>query len=119
MSEIAPAYIPCAAGQQAQADFLIRPYGALVEILGHPTMHLTPQDARKAAFALLAIADRAEGLKTPCGASEAVTALVEAADHLITGATWFPSDSIGTLETLVATDAVTDLRNALEAFSHE
>jgi hypothetical protein len=116
VSEIAPQYIPCAAGNQTQTDFLIRPHGALVEILGHATMHLAPQDARKAAFALLAIADRADGRTTPHGASEAVVALVEAADHLINGATWYPDYSVGTPEMLVPTACVDALRTALEAF---
>lgn len=67
MSDIAPIYIPCAAGSNTQTDFLIRlsirSYGSLAEILGHPIMHLTPQDARKAAAALVAIADHADGLE--------------------------------------------------------
>lgn len=116
MPETAPAYIPCAAGNQTQTDFLIRPHGGLIEILGHPTMHLTPVDARKAAFALLAMADRADGHETPHGASEAVTALVAAADNLVAAACWYPDHSVGTPEMLVITGDVTALSTALQAF---
>lgn len=122
MSEIAPAYIPCAAGTRTQTDFLIRPCpydSALIEILGHPIMDIMPQDARKAAFALLAMADRADGLKTPYVATEAFEALLDAADNLVTAASWFPSDSVGTPEMLVITGDVTALSTALEAFSDE
>lgn len=46
MSESRPVYIPCASGNQAQTELLVRRQGSLIEILGHPTVHLTPDDAR-------------------------------------------------------------------------
>ena len=52
MSEDRAIYIPCATGEQMQADFLIRRLGDWVQILGHPDMLLTPKDALQAASAL-------------------------------------------------------------------
>lgn len=49
MSEDRPVYIACASGNQAMTDFLIQRRGDLVEIVGHPIMQMTPQDALEAA----------------------------------------------------------------------
>jgi len=45
MSELRPVYIHCASGTQAQTDCLVQRYGDLVQVLGHPIMEFTPQDA--------------------------------------------------------------------------
>jgi len=72
MSEDHPQYIPCASGNQLMTDLLIRRHGDLVEIVGHLIVHLTPQDARRAAVSLLALADSIDGQKTPYSASVAL-----------------------------------------------
>lgn len=45
MSEERPTFIDCANGQVAQTDCCVRVAGNLVEVLGHPLMHFTPEDA--------------------------------------------------------------------------
>lgn len=56
MSESQPVYIPCASGEQMQTDFLIQRHGDLIQILGHPDMLMTPQDALQAATFLRKLA---------------------------------------------------------------
>lgn len=51
-----PIHIPCASGNNVFTDFLIRRHGDLIQILGHPEMTLTPQDALKASAEITAIA---------------------------------------------------------------
>jgi hypothetical protein len=58
MSEIHPVYIRCASGSNSHTDCCIRPHGDCVEILGHPLMHLAPDDAVHFATALLHAADK-------------------------------------------------------------
>ena len=53
MNEERPAYIRCASGNNSHTDCMVRRFGDLVEILGHPLMHLTPDDAVDFATALL------------------------------------------------------------------
>lgn len=57
MSEDRPVYIPCASGNQLMTDLMIRRCGDLVEIVGHPIMHMTPQDALYAAGIIRAMAN--------------------------------------------------------------
>ena len=57
MSEDRPVYIPCASGNQLMTDFVMQTRGSLIEIVGHPIMQLTPQDALWAARMLKAMAD--------------------------------------------------------------
>lgn len=57
MSELRPVYIHCASGTQAQTDCLVQRYGDLVQILGHPSMEFTPQDALDFAAQLERIAE--------------------------------------------------------------
>lgn len=59
MSEDRPVYIPCASGNQLMTDLMIRRCGDLVEIVGHPIMHLAPQDAIYAAETIRGIANLA------------------------------------------------------------
>jgi hypothetical protein len=59
MSEDRPVYIPCASGNQLMTDLMIRRCGDLVEIVGHPIMHLTPGDALYAAETIRGIANLA------------------------------------------------------------
>mgnify|MGYP001447842641 CR=1 FL=1 len=61
MSETRPVYIPCASGNQAQTELLVRQAGSLVEILGHPLMHLTPADARAMIAAVKEVLAEIEG----------------------------------------------------------
>ena len=49
MSEARPEYIPCAAGNNLHTECLARRQGDLVQLLGHPDMHFTPQDATRLA----------------------------------------------------------------------
>lgn len=65
MSEIAPVYIPCAAGNNAQTDCRFRIAGSLIEVLSHELLHFAPHEARCAAQTLWAMADSIEGKKTP------------------------------------------------------
>ena len=69
MSEDRPVYIPCASGNQLMTDLMIRRCGDLVEIVGHPIMHLTPKDALYAAETIQGIEPTlpfpAKRLKTP------------------------------------------------------
>lgn len=53
MSEDRPAYIRCASGSNSHTDCVVRPFGGLVEILGHPLMQFTPDDAVHFATAIL------------------------------------------------------------------
>lgn len=57
MSELRPVYIHCASGTQTQTDCLVQRYGDLVQILGHPIMEFTPQDARNFAAQVQQVAD--------------------------------------------------------------
>lgn len=57
MSEDRPVYIACASGNQAMTDFLIRRRGDLIEIVGHPIMQMTPQDALEAAQTIRVMVD--------------------------------------------------------------
>jgi hypothetical protein len=57
MSEIRPVYIRCASGSNSHTDCVIRPHGDCVEILGHPLMHVAPNDAAHFATAMLHAAD--------------------------------------------------------------
>lgn len=114
MTETAPTYIPCASGTQLMTDCLVQRYGSLVEIIGHPSMHYTPTDARRLALTLLEVADTIEGQETAQTRLAAVNDLRDAAENLADGATWFPPDSIGTSELLVATEDMNYLREALK-----
>lgn len=58
MSEVHPVYIRCASGSNAHTDCCIRPHGDCVEILGHPLMHVAPDDAVHFATAMLRAASR-------------------------------------------------------------
>jgi hypothetical protein len=49
MSESHPSYISSAAGQNAFTDLLVRRSGDYVEIVGHPAVLLTEQEAEKLA----------------------------------------------------------------------
>lgn len=49
MTEIHPAYIPCASGNQAQTDCLVQRCGDLIQLLGHPEMTFTCADGRELA----------------------------------------------------------------------
>ena len=49
MTEIHPAYIPCASGNQAQTDCLVQRFGDLVQLFGHPEMTFTCGDGRELA----------------------------------------------------------------------
>lgn len=53
MSEPKTTYIDCANGQIAQTDCCVRVAGSLVEVLGHPLMHFTPEDAAVLGSAIL------------------------------------------------------------------
>lgn len=57
MSESRPQYIHCASGNQVFTDCRVQRYGDLVQILGHPTMEFTPQDARKFAAQVQQVVD--------------------------------------------------------------
>jgi hypothetical protein len=114
VSEIPPTYISCASGNQAQTELLIQRHGSLVEILGHASVHLTPADARKAAHTILAFTDAIEGKKTAQEREAAITDLLDAAENLADSATWYPSDSVGTSELLVATEDMNYLRAAMK-----
>jgi hypothetical protein len=74
-----PVYIPCASGNNAQTDCLFRIAGSLIELLGYPTMHFAPYEARRAAQTLWTMADSIEGKKTPRIDSTAGEGLVNAA----------------------------------------
>jgi hypothetical protein len=49
MTEIHPAYVPCASGCQAQTDCLVQRFGDLVQIAGHSEMTFTCGDGRELA----------------------------------------------------------------------
>jgi len=53
MSDIYPTYIRCASGSNSHTDCVVRRFGDCVEILGHPLIHLTPDDAVRFATAVL------------------------------------------------------------------
>ena len=53
MSENLPPYIRCASGSNSHTDCVVRLFGDCVEILGHPLMHLVPDDAVRFATAIL------------------------------------------------------------------
>jgi len=53
MSEDRPVYIRCASGSNAHTDCVVRRFGELTEILGHPLMQFTPEDAVRFATAVL------------------------------------------------------------------
>ena len=59
MSETAPVYIPCAAGNNAFADLMVRTRGDLIRIVGHPQMDLTAADAAWLGKMLLKMAQAA------------------------------------------------------------
>lgn len=69
MSEVHPVYIRCASGNNSHTDCVVRPFGDCVEILGHPLMHLTPDDAVHFATAMLHAAG-----KTGYGGTDETTA---------------------------------------------
>ena len=69
MSEVHPVYIRCASGSNSHTDCVIRRFGGLVEILGHPLIHLTPDDAVHFATAILHAAG-----KTGYGGTDETTA---------------------------------------------
>ena len=52
MSESRPVYISCSAGQNAFTDLYVRRKGDSVEIVGHPAVLLTEQEAEKLADAI-------------------------------------------------------------------
>lgn len=60
MSETAPVYIPCMAGNNAFSDLLVMARGDLIRFIGHPQMDLTAADAAKLGKVLLTMA-RAAG----------------------------------------------------------
>lgn len=59
MSEERPIFIDCANGQVAQTDCCVRVVGSLVEVLGHPLMHFTPEDGAIFGSAVLHASRRA------------------------------------------------------------
>lgn len=69
MAESYATYIDCASGQSAQTDCCVRVAGSLVEILGHPLMHFTPNDAAVLGSVLLDAAQKA-GWKNPAEDSD-------------------------------------------------
>jgi hypothetical protein len=71
MSDVYPAYIRCASGNNAHTDCVVRRLGDLVEILGHPLIHLTPDDAVHFATAVLHAAG-----KTGYGGTDETTARI-------------------------------------------
>jgi hypothetical protein len=58
MSEIRSVYVRCASGSNSHTDCCIRPHGDCVEILGHPLMHIAPDDAVHFATAMLHAANK-------------------------------------------------------------
>lgn len=58
MAESYANYVDCASGQSAQTDCCVRVVGGLVEILGHPLMHFTPNDAAILGSVLLRAAEQ-------------------------------------------------------------
>lgn len=66
MSEARPVYIPCASGNNAQTDCLVTRHGALVRLMGHPSMDFTAADAAHLSWHLLGLA-RACGWVDPLG----------------------------------------------------
>lgn len=58
MSEVHPVYIRCASGSNAHTDCVVRRFGDLVEILGHPLMQFAPDDAVRFATAILHAAEK-------------------------------------------------------------
>lgn len=60
MTEFHPIYIRCASGNNAHTDCLVRRHGDLVEIIGHPSMHLTADDAQTLVGAILCAAEKDE-----------------------------------------------------------
>lgn len=55
MTETAPVYIACAAGNNALTDVLVARHGDLIRLLGHPQMDFAPDDARRLALAILTL----------------------------------------------------------------
>lgn len=53
MSEDRPVYVRCASGSNAHTDCVVRRFGDLTEILGHPLMQFAPEDAVRFATAIL------------------------------------------------------------------
>jgi hypothetical protein len=53
MSDVHPVYIRCASGSNSHTDCVVRRFGDLVEILGHPLMCFAPDDAVHFATAVL------------------------------------------------------------------
>jgi hypothetical protein len=45
MSELPAVYIACASGNNPQTDVAVRGCGDLIQLLGHPQMTFTPNDA--------------------------------------------------------------------------
>jgi hypothetical protein len=66
-----PTYIRCASGSNSHTDCVVRRLGDLVEILGHPLIHLTPDDAVHFATAVLHAAG-----KTGYGGTDETTARI-------------------------------------------
>jgi hypothetical protein len=69
MSEVHPVYIRCASGSNSHTDCVVRRFGELTEILGHPLMHFAPDDAVRFATAILHAAG-----KTGYGGTDETTA---------------------------------------------
>lgn len=69
MSEYRPSYIRCASGSNSHTDCVVRSFGSLVEILGHPLMHFAPDDAVHFAMSILHAAG-----KTGYGGTDETTA---------------------------------------------
>lgn len=61
MSESIPAYIACAADENAFADCQVRRHGDLIQFLGHQRMDFAPSDARRLARVILALLDESAG----------------------------------------------------------
>lgn len=61
MSETAPTYIACVAGNNALTDVLVSRCGDFIRLLGHPQMDLTTADARSLARAILDLLDPPAG----------------------------------------------------------
>jgi len=117
MSETPPTYIPCAAGGQSQRECLFRITGSLVELLGHAGMQFAPTDARTAAQTLWAMADSIDGKKTPRIDSQAVKALIEAAQDVSKSAYYLSGDIEGPDDMVGEAMALKALETALNALT--
>lgn len=73
MSESRPVYISCTAGQNAFTDLYVRRKGDGVEIVGHPAVLLTEQEAERLADAIRDICFKisVSKLKQPAATLEA------------------------------------------------